>query len=168
MSPFFVIVNSMRTRVIGLGNTLLSDDGVGIYAACELRKRLAEAGLAETVDVVETETAGFALMELLTGWQRVILIDSIQFDNVEPGTVVHIDPQDLRTSLRLRSVHEIDLPTVLALGRKLGLQMPDQVEIVAIQSQDALTLGERLTPAVHRGMNEAVDAVLTNLRDCPS
>ena len=168
MSPFFVIVNSMRTRVIGLGNTLLSDDGVGIYAACELRKRLAEAGLAETVDVVETETAGFALMELLTGWQRVILIDSIQFDNVEPGTVVHIDPQDLRTSLRLRSVHEIDLPTVLALGRKLGLQMPDQVEIVAIQSQDALTLGERLTPAVHRGMNEAVDAVLTNLRDYPS
>jgi hydrogenase maturation protease len=158
----------MRTRIIGLGNTLLSDDGVGIYAARELRKRLAAAGLADTVDVVETETAGFGLMELLTGWDRVILIDSIQFDHVEPGTVVHIDPQDLRTSLRLRSVHEIDLPTVLALGRKLGLPMPDQVEIVAIQSQDALTLGERLTPAVHRGMNEAVDAVLTNLRDYPS
>ena len=63
-------------------------------------------------------------MELLTGWQRVILIDSIQFDNLEPGTVVGIDPQDLRTSLRLRSVHEIDLPTVLALGRKLGLPIP--------------------------------------------
>jgi len=154
----------MNTRIIGLGNTLLTDDGVGIYAARELRKRLADAGLADTVDIVETETAGFALMELLTGWQRVILIDSIQFDNVAPGTVVHVDPQDLRTSLRLRSVHEIDLPTVLALGRKLNLPMPDQVEIVAIQSQDALTLGESLTPAVHRGLNEAVDSVLNGLR----
>lgn len=153
----------MHTRVIGLGNTILSDDGVGIYAARELRKRLADAGLADRVDVVETETAGFGLMELLTGWKRVILIDSIQFDNLDPGTVVQIDPQDLRTSLRLRSVHEIDLPTVLALGRKLNLPMPDQVEIVAIQAQDALTLGESLTPAVERGMNEAVDAVLTNL-----
>jgi len=153
----------MRTRIIGLGNTLLTDDGVGIYAARELRKRLADAGLADTVDIVETETAGFGLMELLTGWQRVILIDSIQFDNVEPGTVVHIDPQDLRTSLRLRSVHEIDLPTVLALGRNLNLPMPDQVEIIAIQSQDALTLAESLTPAVARGMSEAVDSVLNTL-----
>ena len=153
----------MRTRIIGLGNTLLTDDGVGIYAVRELRKRLTAAGRADTVDIVETETAGFALMELLTGWDRVILIDSIQFDNVEPGTVVHINPQDLRTSLRLRSVHEIDLPTVLALGRKLSLPMPDKVEIVAIQSQDALTLGESLTPPVHRGMHEAVEAILTNL-----
>ena len=48
----------MKTRIIGLGNTILSDDGVGIYAARELRSRLADAGLLNTVDVVETETAG--------------------------------------------------------------------------------------------------------------
>jgi hydrogenase maturation protease len=153
----------MKTRIIGLGNTILTDDGVGIYAARELRKRLAAAGLEDSVDIVETETAGFGLMELLTGWERVILIDSIQFDDVEPGTVIQIDPQDLRTSLRLRSVHEIDLPTVLALGRKLGLPMPEEVKIVAIQTEDALTLGESLTPTVRRGMNEAVNAVLKQL-----
>lgn len=150
----------MNTRIIGLGNTILSDDGVGIYAARELRKRLADAGLTDTVDVVETETAGFGLMELLTGWKRVILIDSIQFDDLEPGTVVQIDPQDLRTSLRLRSVHEIDLPTVLALGRKLGLPMPEKVEIIAIQAEDSLTLGESLTPVAAHGMNKAVNLVL--------
>ncbi len=153
----------MKIRVIGLGNTILTDDGVGIYAARELRKRLADAGLADSVDIVETETAGFALMELLAGWEKVILIDSIQFDDVKPGTVVQIDPQDLRTSLRLRSVHEIDLPTVLVLGRKLNLPMPDRVEIVAVQAQDALTMGESLTPAVERGMNEAVSAILSEL-----
>jgi len=53
---------------------------------------------------VETEVGGFALMELISGWERVILVDSIQFDKVEPGTVIRIKPEDLHTSLRLRSV----------------------------------------------------------------
>jgi hydrogenase maturation protease len=153
----------MKTRVIGLGNTILTDDGVGIYAARELRDRLNEAGLGGSVDVVESEVAGFSLMELLAGWQRVILVDSIQFDDLKPGTVVQIDPQDLRTSLRIRSVHEIDLPTVLALGRKLGLRMPETVSIVAIQAEDALTLGESLTPSVTTGMQEAVSLIFDNL-----
>ena len=153
----------MKTRIIGLGNTILTDDGVGVYAARELQKRLGDA-----VDIIETETAGFSLMELLTGWDRVILIDSIQFDDLAPGTVVRIDPQDLRTSLRLRSVHEIDLPTVLALGRRLGLPMPQHVRIVAIQAEDALTVGESLTPAVERGMNEAIALILEELRGIPA
>ena len=78
----------MSTRVIGLGNSILSDDGVGIYAAREVGRRLAEAGSETTVDIVESEVAGFALMELMTGWKQVILIDSIQFEGVAPGTVV--------------------------------------------------------------------------------
>ena len=91
----------MNTRIIGFGNSILTDDGVGIYAAREVSRRLAIAGLDSTVDIVETEVAGFALMELMTGWKRVILVDSIQFDGVEPGTVIRIEPDDLHTSLRI-------------------------------------------------------------------
>jgi len=150
----------METRIIGLGNSILTDDGVGIYTVREVSRRLAGAGIADTVDIVETEVAGFALMELMSGWKRVILVDSIQFDDVEPGRVVKIHPEDLRTSLRIRSVHEIDLPTVLAFGRKLGLSMPEAVTIIGIQSEDALTLGETLTESAKRGMMEAVDLVM--------
>jgi hydrogenase maturation protease len=150
----------METRIIGLGNSILTDDGVGIYAVREVSRRLADAGNIDAVDVVESEVAGFALMELMTGWKRVILVDSIQFDDVEPGTVVKIQPEDLRTSLRIRSVHEIDLPTVLAFGRKLGIPMPETVTIIGIQAEDALTLGETLTESAKRGMMEAVELVL--------
>jgi hydrogenase maturation protease len=150
----------MDTRIIGLGNSILTDDGVGIYAVREVNRRLADAGVVDSVDIVESEVAGFALMELMTGWKRVILVDSINFDDVEPGTVVRIQPEDLRTSLRIRSVHEIDLPTVLAFGRKLGFPMPDTVTIIGIQAEDALTLGESLTESARRGMMEAVDLVL--------
>ncbi len=155
----------MNTRIIGLGNSILTDDGVGIYAARELGRRLAENGSPTGVDVVETEVAGFALMELMAGWNHVILIDSIQFDQLNPGTVVKIDPKDLHTSLRLRSVHDIDLPTALELGRLMGLTMPSRVTIFGIQAQDALTLGESLTDAADRGMQEAVSLVLKEIRD---
>ncbi len=153
----------MRTRIIGLGNTILTDDGVGIYAAREVCSRLSETGANPPPDFVESEVAGFALMELMAGWQRVILLDSIQFNGVAPGTVIRLEPTDLRTSLRLRSVHEIDLPTVMELGRHLGLQMPDRVVIFGIQAQDASTFGESLSGSVEAGMLKAVELVLAEL-----
>jgi len=152
----------VNTRVIGLGNSILSDDGVGIYAARELGRLL--SGKEPPVDIVETEVAGFALMELMAGWQRVILIDSIQFDGVAPGTVLRIDPGDLHTSLRLRSVHDIDLPTALELGRRLGLCMPSRLIVFGIQAEDARTLGESMTEAAARGMRQAVGLVLQEIQ----
>ncbi len=153
----------MKTRVIGLGNTILSDDGVGVYTAREVRRALDEHGSADSANVVESEVGGFELMELMTGWDRVILVDSIQFDGVTPGTLLELDPQDLRTSLRIRSVHDIDLPTVLKLGRLVGLQMPEQVLIYAIQAEDAHTLGETMSPPVRQAMARAVKAVLDRI-----
>jgi len=137
---------------------------VGIYAAREIGRRLAEIGHPD-IDIVESEVAGFALMELMAGWKRVILVDSIQFEGLEPGTVVQIDPGDLHTSLRLRSVHDIDLPTAFELGRRLGLEMPARLTIFGIQAQDAFTLGESLTKAAERGLREVVDLVLKEIRD---
>ncbi len=154
----------MKTRVIGLGNSILKDDGLGIYAAREVARRLSAAGLDRDVSVVESEVAGFALMELMEGWKRVILLDSIQFEGLEAGTVVRIRPDELRTSLRLRSVHDIDLPTTLELGRRLGLAMPEELVIFGIQAQDALSFGESLTQAARRGMYRAVELVLSELQ----
>ena len=153
----------LKTRIIGLGNTILTDDGVGVYAAREVRRVLDEHDSADSADVVESEVGGFDLMELRTGWDRVILLDSIQFDGVAPGTLLELDPKDLRTSLRIRSVHDIDLPTVLKLGRMMGLQMPAQVLIYAIQAEDAHTLGETMTPAVRQAMAKAVEVVLNRI-----
>ncbi|MBN1570471.1 MAG: hydrogenase maturation protease [Acidobacteria bacterium] len=154
----------MSTRIIGLGNSILTDDGIGIYAVREIRRRLEESGNDAAVDIVETEVGGFDLMELMSGWKRIILVDSIQFAGLEPGTVIRIQPDDLHTSLRLRSVHDIDLPTVLELGRRLGLAMPEEISIYGIQAEDALTLGERLTDAADRGMKEAIRLILEEIQ----
>jgi hydrogenase maturation protease len=155
----------MSVRIIGLGNSILTDDGVGIYAARELGRRLAEDGAASQVDIVESEVGGFSLMELMAGWEKVILLDSIQFEGLEPGAVIRIEPEDLHTSLRLRSVHDIDLPTALELGRRMGLDMPAKLTVFGIQAQDMLTFGESLTRAAEQGMNKAIDLVLRELRE---
>jgi hydrogenase maturation protease len=154
---------TVSTRIIGLGNSILTDDGVGIYASREVSRRLAGAGQTADIDIVESEVAGFAMLELMAGWKRVILLDAIQFEGVEPGTVVRVEPEDLHTSLRIRSVHEIDLPTALELGRRMGFDMPAQLTIFGIQAQDMLTFGESLTEAATRGMNKAVDLVLQEI-----
>jgi hydrogenase maturation protease len=158
-------MTEMDTRIIGLGNSILRDDGVGIHAAREIGRRLSAAGLESIVDIVETEVAGFALMELMSGWKRVILVDCIQFDGVEPGAVIQINPDDLHTSLRLRSVHEIDLSTALELGRRLGFSMPDRLVIFGVQAQDAFTFGETMTEAAERGLEKAVDLVIEEIKD---
>ena len=155
----------MSTRIIGLGNSILTDDGVGIYAAREVGRRLAESGSSADVDIVESEVAGFSLMELMAGWKHVILLDSIRFEGLQPGSVIRIEPDDLHTSLRIRSVHDIDLPTALELGRRMGFDMPARLTIFGIQAEDMLTFGESLTQAAERGLNEAVSLVLQEIRD---
>jgi hydrogenase maturation protease len=100
----------MKTRILGMGNTILTDDGVGIYVVREVAAKLAEMGRTD-IDVAEAEMAGFALLELLSGWDRVIIVDAVQFSELQPGEIVSIETADLHTSLRLRSIHEMDLPT---------------------------------------------------------
>jgi hydrogenase maturation protease len=147
----------MRTRVIGLGNTIRTDDGVGVYAARAVAARL---GGRRDVEVVEAETGGFALMELMTGWDRVILVDSVELDGLAPGEVVRMTPADLRPSLRLHSVHEIDLATALELGRRLGHPMPDEVVIFGVRAKDAWTFGEGLTAELGAALPGVVERVV--------
>jgi hydrogenase maturation protease len=142
----------MKTIVLGLGNTILSDDGVGVYTARALRDELDDC-----VDVVEAELAGFDLVELLAGYERAVIIDAIELNGEPPGSVFRLAPDDLRITPRLASFHDIDIVTALALGERLGLGMPSEVVIYAIQVEDALTLGERCRPAV-----EAVIPALTS------
>jgi len=152
-----------KTLVIGLGNPILRDDGVGHWVVREVEKGVADLGLQKEVSTVLIEAGGFALLELMAGRDRVILVDAVCFDDVEPGTVLEIDPDDLKTSLRIRSIHEINLPSVLRLGRSLGFKMPPALRVFGIQACDAQTFGEDLTPAVEEAARVAVAHILQDL-----
>ena len=145
----------MKNVIIGLGNTVLSDDGAGVYVARLLSGRL-DPGEST---IIETESAGMNLMEMLSGFDRAFLVDAILLDGEEPGTVFRLRPDDLRITPRLSSCHDIDIVTALELGRQLGLSMPSEVTIFAIQGDDLLTLREGCTPRVEAVLRPLADEI---------
>jgi hydrogenase maturation protease len=149
----------MNTVVLGLGNTVLRDDGVGIYTARALRGEL-----GGEADVIEAELAGMDLIEMLQGYDRAIIIDAIQLDGEEPGTVFRLRPDDMRITPRLASFHDIDLVTALALGNRLGFHMPKDVVVYAVQVEDVLTLEEGCLPSVERIIPSLVAEIAAAVR----
>ncbi|MBD3179255.1 MAG: hydrogenase maturation protease [Candidatus Latescibacteria bacterium] len=144
----------MNTVIIGLGNTILSDDGVGVYVARRLRRRL-----NGSFSVLEAELAGLDLMEMMKDYQRAVIIDAINLEGEEPGTVFRLSNDDIRITPRLASCHDIDLGTAVALGERLGFDMPEEVIIFAVQGEDLLTLGEGCLEAVEKVIPPLVDEI---------
>jgi hydrogenase maturation protease len=158
---------TMKTLVIGLGNPILTDDGVGIYTARAVRRLLpADA----PVDVTELAVGGLGLMEAMVGYERVILIDALWSPPEEAGEVMLFDAGHLPETLNSASSHDVDLPTALRIGRELGALLPadEDIQIVAIRANDVLNFGEEPTPPVKASIPEAVTAVLILLGHVPA
>ncbi len=157
----------MKSLVIGLGNPILTDDGVGIYAARMLACALPPGS---DVDVVELAVGGLGLMEAMTGYDRVILIDAVYSPDGQPGRIVQFDAGHLPDTLNSASAHDADLPTALRVGRSLGAPLPadDGIQIVAVQAHDVLTFGQVPTPPVAAALPEVVMRVLGLLGCAPA
>lgn len=142
--------------IVGLGNEIASDDGIGIHAARALE---ADYQDRDDIDVVALPWAGFALLDVLRGRRCAVLIDGLATGAHPPGTVVRIDEDDLAGSVRLNSFHDISYPTVMALGRSMGWGMPDDVAIWGVEMAIADEFGEVLTPEVADSIQTVVDEV---------
>jgi len=144
--------------VVGLGNELVRDDGVGILAAQKLEGLLRER---DDVEVVPLPWGGFSLLDVLAGRQRAAIIDGVWAGEHPPGTIVHLDETDFRGSVRLNSCHDINFPTALAFGRSMGWTMPDEIAIWAVEGEVIYEFGVGLSPpvlaAVDRVAREVVD-----------
>ncbi|MFC1707968.1 hydrogenase maturation protease [Planctomycetota bacterium] len=145
-----------QTLIMGLGNPVLTDDGVGIHVV----ERLRCEGAPEGARLELAGTCGLGLLEIVAGYERLVLVDAIDAGR-RPGTVLTLGLEELDTlsPAHAASSHEVDLPTALELGRKLGLPMPGEVRIVAIQIADVSTFSETCTQAVRDAIAEACEVV---------
>ena len=135
------------TLVLGMGNPILSDDGVGLLVADRLR----ESPLPESVEVAQSEVGGLRLLELVRGFTRVIIIDALRSpaeSGRHPGEVHRYEAKDFKGGHRYGSAHSIGLDTALEIGHKLGYDMPGEVTVFAIEAEDVETFGEELSPPV--------------------
>jgi len=162
----------MKTLILGLGNPILTDDGVGVRVAEAVRASLPPD---TAVEVSEASVGGLGLMERLVGYERVILIDALQVrENFvassagpdPPGTIRRLTLEDLRTispTQHSASAHDTSLITALEMGVQMGLSLPEEITIYAIAVENITDFGEEPTPAVKRAIPEVTAAVLAEL-----
>ena len=146
----------MKTIVLGLGNPVLSDDGVGLELARRLDGRLAD------VTVCTTQLVGLSILELIEGYDLLFVIDAITTRGGRVGTLVPLGAQD--GSLHLFSSHGLDFYDLLEMGRRLEIPLPHVGQIYGIGIGDRVAFGECVTPALAQRLDALVEEIVTDMQ----
>lgn len=144
----------MKPLILCLGNDLLGDDGIGIRAAEKLQTML--DGQA---DVVATSMHGVALLDILVGYERVIIIDAIQMSGFPPGSVIELELSELKT-VQSPSPHYTGLPELILLAEQMQLDFPEEIKIFAVEIDDPYTLGAEMSMAVSNSLKKLIPCVM--------
>jgi hydrogenase maturation protease len=155
-----------KTLILGLGNPILSDDGVGIEIADRIKRELRNKKFASfreqngNVDVMEASIGGLGLLDIIVGYRRLIVIDAIKTKGGKPGALYKLKVDDLRTTIHISSLHDVNFATAINIGRKCGLNIPERIDIYAVEINDNSTFGERCTPEVKKAIPGVVKKIM--------
>ena len=144
--------------VLGVGNILLRDEGVGVRVVQAMERM----PLSPEVEVFDGATAGLDLLDVLCDRRKVVVIDAIDAD-VAPGTVIRFESADLvpRDGQNM-SLHEFGLLETLAVARQLGTA-PAEVVIIGVKPKD-VTCGLELSPEIAGLVPDIINAVTAELK----
>ena len=149
------------TVIIGMGNRLLSDDGVGIAVADAVAERL--KGRMK-LTVTELHTGGIRLMEAMAGFRRAVVVDAM-LSGAPAGTVRRFDPRDFVTTKNTFSSHDTDFATAYDLGSMTGVPLPEQVSFWGIEAREFDLFGERFTDEVTAALPGAVKLIAAEITE---
>jgi hydrogenase maturation protease len=178
------IARPSSTLVIGLGNPILGDDGVGWTVVEKVRQQVVnnpryqicyrpvDSKVIHHHQLVEVDCAalgGLSLMERMLGYQRVVLVDSMETGQGSVGNVQVVSLHDLAnpSAGHSASAHDTSLITALKTAEAMGLPVPHWVEVVAIEARNVYNFSEELSPAVAEAVPLAVQAVMSLLKEEP-
>ena len=151
-----------RVLVMGIGNVLMKDEGVG----CRIVELLYERyEFPDNVEVMDSGTMGMTIMNNLRDRDFVLVIDAMDGTGHPPGTVVRLSPEDIAPNQVMHSLHDIRFSDVLEAAAMVGIE--PEAHCVGVQVEDMapieLTIG--LTEPVEAALDTAVDCVLTVLAE---
>jgi hydrogenase maturation protease len=148
----------MKAIVIGLGNPILGDDGVGWKVAEEVKRRI---GGQANIEVDCVSLGGISLMERLIGYDYAILVDAFRSEEASGSVLVmNLDDMPSYSAFHTTNVHDVSLQNALQVGKKLGAKLPKHIMVVGITTEETFEFNEELTPDVRAAVPNALQAIL--------
>jgi hydrogenase maturation protease len=149
-----------RIVVIGIGNILLRDEGVGVRVV----ERLKEFDLPENVEIYDGATLGLSLLNILSDCKKAIIVDAVLAGG-KPGEVYKFDLRevlDKNLNTGILSMHDIDFITAFKMGREF-LNLPEKIIVVGIEPS-TFEEGLELSKEVEAGIPKAIEKIMEELR----
>lgn len=148
-----------KVLVLGIGNLVMSDDGVGVKVVQRLQREFCMPG---QVDVMDGGTLGLDILPRLEGIEQLIVVDAVETGQ-SPGTLVRLSGDDIPQALETRlSPHQMGLKDLLAVSRLMG-HTPREMVLVGIQP-GSIEMGTELTPEVELHVETMITTVLGELK----
>lgn len=147
------------TVIIGMGNRLLSDDGVGIAVAHAVAECLKPR---MNIAVTELHTGGIRLMEAMAGFKRAVVVDAM-LSGAVPGTLQRFDPMNFVTTKNTFSSHDTDFATAYDLGKMAGVVLPEQLSFWGIEAREFDLFGEEFSDEVAAAVPVAVERIVEEI-----
>jgi hydrogenase maturation protease len=154
----------MRTLLLGMGNPILSDDAVGIRLVEDFNRNLSIVASLEIIE--ECTAAGVDLLQIIEGYDRLLLVDSIITSDGVPGRWFRFTAERLRETIHLTNMHDANFATVLSLGRQLGMRLPPdrEIHIFAVEVLDNRTFSEKMTDRLEKAYPIYSEEIFCELR----
>ncbi len=151
----------MRTLILGIGNSILGDDGIGVYVAQELNAQINN----ENVDVRDVSVDGLNLLEIIVGYDKLVVIDAIMTEEGDVGEIYRLKPERIGDPSRSAiSPHHFNLATTLEIGKKLfPNEMPEEVVVYAVKAGDVTSVTEKMTKKMREAVPEVVRLIMEEL-----
>ena len=148
----------MKILILGLGNDLYGDDGVGIQVVRKLQNQITG------VDFDEASVSGLELVEMLRGYEHVIIVDAVKTEGGRPGDIYKLSPSDIPT-LHGASPHDVDFRTSIEFGEKFIGDMPKKIDIYGIEVDNVTEFGEDLTSDVEKSVPKVIKKIKYDIKN---
>jgi len=141
--------------ILGMGNDILTDDGIGPKLVSDLDRNRIPDG----VTFKEGSLGGLELLETVKDHDEVIIIDAVKTGVNHPGKVFTFTPEDFETTLHLSNIHDIDFLTAIELGKRTGMKVPGKITIIAVEISEDRVFSSEFSEGIRKQYPEILRQV---------
>jgi hydrogenase maturation protease len=152
----------MKTLLLGMGNPILCDDAIGVRLARDFHDEL--HGVPDLDVMEECSVGGLNLLDVLKGYERAVVLDSIETQGGVAGRWHRFGAEALADSLHLTSIHDVNFATALELGRRLQIPLPTEIHIFAVEIVENRLFSDTMTSALERAYPAIASSILEEVR----